>query len=65
MVPINGSNLILLVFDSTGCLHAEKKISIDPVEKDYNKTVACHRKNSRVLSRRKPAICINHHVNVR
>lgn len=70
MVPIPGSNLILVVFDALECPVARmpsatyEKISIVPIEEPYNnESLPCYRRNSR-LSRRRPLYCINHHVNV-
>lgn len=66
MVPIPGSNLILLVFEVGGCSYEPgKKVSITPIEKNYNnESTACYRRNNDKMTRKRPAICINHHVNV-
>lgn len=65
MVPIPGSNLILVVFDINGCPAVpDMKLSIVPREEVYsNGSLPCHRRTIR-LPRRRPNSCINHHANV-
>lgn len=70
VVPIPGSNLILVVFDALECPVARmpsatyEKISIVPKEEEHgNESLACFRQTD-PLPRRRPLSCINHHVNV-
>lgn len=71
VVPIPGSNLILVVFDALECPVARmpsatyEKISIVPIEEMYNSndSLACIRQTD-PLPRRRPLKCINRHVNV-
>lgn len=63
-MPINGSNLILLVIDAE-CPIDNKPTTIIPEIKDFydNSSLACYRGNS-AIPRRRPQSCINQHHNV-
>lgn len=66
VLPIPASNLILLVLDSMCPKESAFRLTVDPIEVQYdldvNSTLACF-KRDKDLSRIRPSSCINKHMN--
>ncbi|XP_055843710.1 voltage-dependent calcium channel subunit alpha-2/delta-3 isoform X3 [Episyrphus balteatus] len=67
VLPIPASNLILLVLDVLCPKESAFRLTVDPIEVQYdydaNSSLACYKRDVQPLRRIPPASCINQHVN--